>query len=81
MFRTIRLQLFLPFRPFEKTVNIRWTTISSHRQRGAAAKHLLKPLTAQRCSHRLNNRTMVPWNQKSRITQEYGLLPADARQQ
>ena len=24
---------------------------------------------------------MEPWNQKSQIAQEYGLLPADARQQ
>ena len=48
MFHTILLELFLPFRAFKKTVNIRWTTLSAHRQRGAAAKHLLKPLTAQR---------------------------------
>ena len=83
MFRTIRLQLFLPLRPFKKTVNIRRIRFlhALRRQRGAAAKHLLKPLTAQRCSHRLNNRTMEPWNQKSQIAQEYGLLPADARQQ
>ena len=69
MFRTILLELFLPFRPFKETVDIWWTTISaqiltlhenktkwrvaSKRQRGAAAKHLLKPLTAQRCSHGL----------------------------
>jgi len=24
---------------------------------------------------------MEPWNEKSQIAQEYGLLPADARQQ
>ena len=43
------------------------------RQSGAAAEHLLKPLTAQRCGHRLNDRTIEPLNQKSQITQEYGL--------
>ena len=43
---------------------------------------LSKPLTAQRCSHRLiEHRTMEPLNEKSQIAQEYGLLPADARQQ
>ena len=47
------------------------------RQRGAAAKHLVKPLTAQRCSHRLNHSTIEPLNQKSQIAREYGLLPAD----
>ena len=41
---------------------------------------LSKPLTAQRCSHRLiEHRTMEPLNEKSQIAQEYGLLPADAR--
>ena len=29
VFRTILLELFLPFRPFKKTANIRWTTISA----------------------------------------------------
>ena len=29
----------------------------------------------------LNHRTIEPLNQKSQIAQEYGLLPADARQQ
>ena len=28
MFRTILVELFLPFRPFKRTANIRWTTIS-----------------------------------------------------
>ena len=52
---------------------------------------LSKPLTAQRCSHRwpwnhgtmepLNHWTIEPLNEKSQIAQEYGLLPADARQQ
>ena len=92
MFCTILLELFLPFRPFKKTVNIRWTTISAHtrtKQNGrlllrdkearqsTAVKHLLKPLTAQRCSHRLNHWTIEPLDQN----QEYRLLPADARQQ
>ena len=56
MFRTILLELFLSFRPFKKTANIRSTTISAQilhasktkrqvlpkRKTGAAAKHLLK---------------------------------------
>ena len=29
MFRAILLKLFLPFRPFKKTANIRWTTTSA----------------------------------------------------
>ena len=29
MFRAILLELFLPFRPFKKTANIRWTTTST----------------------------------------------------
>ena len=71
MSRTIVLELFLPFRLFKKTANIRCTTTSaqilnSHenktkwrRKTGAAAKHLL----------------IEPWNhqtKKSQITQEYG---------
>ena len=51
--------------------------VAPKRQRGAAAKHLVKPLTAQRCSHRLNHSTIEPLNQKSQIAREYGLLPAD----
>ena len=89
MSRTIVLELFLPFRLFKKTANIRCTTTSaqilnSHenktkwrvalkRKTGAAAKHLL-------IGH-LADWTMEPSNQKSQIAQEYGLLPADARQQ
>ena len=46
---------------------------------------LSKPLTAQCCSHRMieqsNNRTIEPLNEKSQIAHEYGLLPANARQQ
>ena len=55
MFRAILLELFLPFRPFKKTANIRWTTTSAQilhenyrkwrlplkAKTGAAAKHLL----------------------------------------
>ena len=29
MFRAILLELFLPFRPFKKTANIRWNTTSA----------------------------------------------------
>ena len=53
--------------------------VSPKRQRGEAAKDLLKPLTAQ--IEPLNHRTIEPLNQKSQIAQEYGLLPTDARQQ
>ena len=56
MFRTTRLELLLPFRPFKETANIRWTTISAQifhenktkwrvapkRKTGAAAKHSLR---------------------------------------
>ena len=89
MSRTIVLELFLPFRLFKKTATIRCTTTSaqilnSHenktkwrvalkRKTGAAAKHLLiEPW---------NHGTIEPSNQKSQIAQEYGLLPANARQQ
>ena len=68
MFRTVLLELFLKFRPFKKTANIRQTTISaqilheSNTKWRVAPKRkkarqlstcLGKPLTAQRCSHRL----------------------------
>ena len=82
MSRTIVLELFLPFRLFKKTTNIRCTTTSaqilnSHedktkwrvalkRKTGAAAKHLL--------IEPWNHGTMEPKNLKS-------LMPADARQQ
>ena len=56
MFRRTLLELFLLFRPFKKTANIRSTTVSAQilhenkakwrvapkRKTGAAAKHLLK---------------------------------------
>ena len=47
------------------------------RENRRGSTRLNKPLTAQRRSHRL----IEPSNQKSQIAQEYGLLPADARQQ
>ena len=84
MSRAIVFELFLPFRLFRKRANIRCTTTSaqilnSHenktkrrvalkRKTGAAAKHLM----------------IEPWNHRTKnhqIAQEYGLLPADARQQ
>ena len=92
MSRTIVLELFLPFRLFKKTANIRCTTTSaqilnSHenktkwrvalkRKTGAAAKHLLIGHLADWSMEPLNHRTIEP-----KIAQEYGLLPADARQQ
>ena len=78
MFHTIILELFLPLRPFKKTASIRQTTISAQ-----ILHESKKPLTAQRYSHRCrsNHGTIEPLNKKSQITQEYGLLPADARQQ
>ena len=50
MFSTIFLELFLPFRSFKKTANIRWTTISAQEKnrRGSYALALKKELTAQR---------------------------------
>ena len=83
MSRTIVFELFLPFRLFKKTANIRCTTTSaqilnSHenktkwrvalkRKKGATAKHLL--------IESWNHGTMEPWNhgtKKSQIAQEYG---------
>ena len=71
----------------KKTATIRWTTISAQiLPREKQARHpstcLSKLMSAQRCSHRLiEHRTMEPLNEKFQIAQEYGLLPADARQQ
>ena len=81
MSRTIVLELFLPFRLFKKTANIRCTTTSaqilnSHenktkwrialkRKTGAAAKHL----------------PIEPSNQKISNRSRVWVLPADARQQ
>ena len=82
MFCTILLQLLLPFTSAQTLHEnkTKWR-VAPKRKTGAAAKHSLKQ-TAQRRSHRLiepsNHWTK---NQKSQIAQEYGLLPADARQQ
>ena len=47
-----------------------------------AAKHLLKETADCKALHsQIDDRTMEPWNEKSQIAEEYGLLPADARQQ
>ena len=95
MFCTILLELLLPFRQFKETANIRWTTISAQtlrenktkwwvaptRKRGAAAEHLLKQTADCTAPQSQIDWTMEPLNQKSQIAQEYGLLPADARQQ
>ena len=82
MSRAIVLELFLRFRLFKKTANIRCTTTSAQilnahenktkwrlalkRKTGAAAKHLL----------------IEPWNhgtKKSQIAQEYGCCPGGVR--
>ena len=47
-----------------------------------AAKQLLKETADCKALHsQIGDRTMEPWNEKSQIAEEYGLLPADARQQ
>ena len=44
-----------------------------------AAKHLLKETADCKALHsQIDDRTMEPWNEKSQIAEEYGLLPADA---
>ena len=76
MFRTILLELFLPFRPFKKTANIRWTTISAQslhesqtkwqvgpkRKTGAADKHLLKQTADCTSLKSQIDWTIEPWN-------------------
>ena len=59
MFSTIFLELFLPFRSFKETANIRWTTISAQEKKQARQLSTCfnKPLTTQRWSHRL----IEPW--------------------
>ena len=95
MSRTIVLELFLPFRLFKKTANIRCTTTSaqilnSHenktkwrvalkRKTGAAAKHVLIGHLADWTIELSNYRTIEPKNLKS--LKNMGVLPADARQQ
>ena len=93
MFRTILLELFLPFRPkrqqtsdelrFPHRSYIRAKQYGGLLRREKQARQLssclTKPLTEQRCSHRLIEPSNL--NEKTQIAQEYGLLPADARQQ
>ena len=95
MLCTILLELLLLFRQFKKTANILWTMISAQtlhenktkwwvapkRKTGAAAKHPLKQTADCTALQSQIDWTMEPLNQKSQIAQEYGLLPADARQQ
>ena len=90
MFRTILPELFLPFRPFKKTANIRWATISAKvlhkrqtkwwvapkRKTGEAAKHLYKQTADCTALQSQIDWTIEPLNEKSQIAQEYGLLPA-----
>ena len=87
MFRTILLELFSLFRPFKKTVNIRWTTISAHTRtkqngglllRNKAARQLSTCFNRWLHSAAVTDWTIEPLNQKSQIAQEYGLLPTDA---
>ena len=73
MFRTILLELFLPFRPFKKTANIRWTTISKQILRDPNKKWRVAP---KRKKGAAANRLL-----KSQVAQECGVLLADARQQ
>ena len=63
MFRTILLELFLPFRPFKKTVNIRWTTISAHTTTKQNGRLLLRDKEARQLSTCLNR-----WLHSSAVT-------------
>ena len=97
MSRTIVLELFLPFRLFKKTANIRCTTTSaqilnSHenktkwrialkRKTGAAAKHLLIGHLADWTMEPWNHGTIEPSDQKISRRSRIWVLPADARQQ
>ena len=64
MFRTMLLELFLPFRPFKKTVNIRWTTIATH-TRTKQNGRLLRDKEARQLSTCLNrwlhNAAVTDW--------------------
>ena len=80
----ILLDLFLPFRTFNKTADIQWTMISaqilnSHENKTEwqVATHLLK----QTADCTALQSQIEPLSQKSHTTKEYGLLPADAQQQ
>ena len=58
--------------------------VAPKRKTGAAANHLLKQAadcTTAAVTDWLNHRAIEPLNEKSQIAQEYGLLPANARQQ
>ena len=87
MFRTnILLDLFLPFRTFNKTADIQmqWTTTSAqilnsheNKTKWQVAMHLLK----QTADCTALQSQIEPLSQKSHIAKEYGLLPADAQQQ
>ena len=55
--------------------------VAPKRKIGAAAKHWLKQTADCRAPQSQIDWTIEPLNQKSQIAQEYGLLPADARQQ
>ena len=93
MFRTILLELFLPFRPKRRQTSdeLRFPhrsyvrvkqnggLLPREKQARKLSSCLSKPLTAQRCSHRLIEPSNL--NEKTQIAQEYGLLPADALQQ
>ena len=95
MFRTILLELFLLLGLFEKTANIRWTTISAQtlhesqtkwrvapkRKTGVSAKDLLKQTADCTVLQSQIDWTIEPLNKKTQIDQEYGLRPADALQQ
>ena len=65
MFRTMLLELFLPFRPFKKTVNIRWTTISTHTRTKQNGMLLLRDKEARQLStwlnRWLNNAAVTDW--------------------
>ena len=95
MFRTMLLELFLPFRTLKgqqisdglrflaswsylHTKNKTKWRVTPKRKTYAPATHLLKQ-TAD-CTAL---QSQIDWisTQKSQIVQEYGLLPADARQQ
>ena len=74
---------------------MRWTTISAQilrenktkwrvapkRKAGAVAKHSLNQTADCTALQSQIDWTIEPLNQKCQIDQEYGLLPADARQQ
>ena len=72
----ILLDLFLPFRTFNKTANIQWTTICAQ-----ISTHMRTKQNGRLLSTCMLQSQIEPLNQKSQIAKEYGLLPADAQQQ